>query len=254
MQSAALKAKRLNTSARGIKGLRPERPFKAQASGPIELVVAVIILVASMGLAFMVLESTQNAQCTDKLKSQMRNFEAIMLDVALGSPSTSREVDIELASCGGTSIEAMRVVYYDSPNYCGKCPASGGGCWIIEPLSYSKDEQQYFTVRDATTCINMPGKILLRSDESCLDSSNSLIATSESSDPGCPPNAKEARQGCGLPSGLTSATSSRLLTVGKEPGETQYKARVTKDFDTSAGDPVIKVCFLTKRQYLSDSQ
>ncbi len=230
--------------------LKTSKKLKAQASGPIELVVAVIILVASMGLALMVLQSTQSAQCTDKLKSQMRNLEAIMLDVALGSPSTSREVDIELASCGSTSIEAIRVVYYDSPNYCGKCPASGGGCWIIEPLSYSKDEHQYFTVRDATTCINMPGKVLLRSDENCID--QTLVATSESINPGCPPEAKEARQGCGLPSGLTSASSSRLLTIGKESSETQYKARVTKDFDTTAGDPVIKMCFLTKRQYLSD--
>ncbi|MDP3742699.1 MAG: hypothetical protein Q8R15_05270 [Candidatus Micrarchaeota archaeon] len=225
------------------------RPFKGQASGPIELVVAVIILVASMGLAFMVLQNTQSAQCTDKLKSQMRGLEAIMLDVALGSPATSREVDIELASCGGTSIEAIRVVYYDSPAYCGKCPASGGGCWIIEPLSYSKDEQEYFTVRDATTCINIPGKVLLKTDDAC---DASLITTSETNNPGCPPDAKEARQGCGLPPGLTSAQSSKLVTIGKEPGETQYKARVTKDFDTAASDPVIKMCFLSKQDYMRD--
>ncbi|MFH1247211.1 MAG: hypothetical protein V1644_02410 [Candidatus Micrarchaeota archaeon] len=233
MQSTALKTKRL----------------KAQASGPIELVVAVIILVASMGLAFMVLQNTQSAQCTDKMKSQMRNIDAIMLDVALGSPSTSREANIELASCGGISVEAIRVVYYDSLSYCGKCPASGGGCWMIEPLYYSKEEQQYFVLRDATTCINMPGKVILSNDITCSEESQALIATNN----GCPPSAKPTRQDCGLPPGFTSTSASRLVTLGKEVGETQYKMRVTKDFATAADDPELKVCFLTKRAYSAEN-
>lgn len=222
------------------------RKLKAQASGPIELVVAVIILVASMGLAFIVLQNTQSAQCTDKLKSEMRNLEAAMLDVALGSPSTSRESDVELATCSGTSIEAIRVVYYDSQSRCGKCPATGGGCWIVEPMSYSIAEKQYVVVYEATTCINMPGRVLLENDEQCL---SDLVATNS----GCPPNAKESREGCGLaPStyqgNAVSTSSSRLATLGKEPGETQYKARITKAFATASGDPVLKICFLTKGQ------
>lgn len=220
--------------------------LKAQASAPIELVVAVIILVASMGLAFTVLQNTQTAQCTDKLKSQMRGLEAIMLDVALGSPATSREAQVEFSTCGGTSIEAVRVVYYDSPQYCGKCPASGGGCWIIEPLAYSNEQRQYFVVRDATTCINMPGRILIRNDDACVD--QSLVSTPESGDGACPPNAKENNiPNCGLPPAIASGESSRLLTMGKEPGENNYQVRMTKDFDTSAGDPVLKVCFASKR-------
>ncbi len=215
---------------------------KAQASAPIELVVAVIILVASMGLAFMVLQNTQSAQCTDKLKSQMRGLEAVMLDVALGSPSTSRETNLELTTCGSTSIEAVRIVYYDSPSYCGKCPTSGGGCWIVEPLSYSKENQDYFIVRDATTCINMPGRVILESDSrTCTDTD--LISVND----GCPVSSKEHNSdNCGLPPDLGSASSSQLLTLGKSPGETQYKIRVTKTFDTAAGDPKLQVCFLRK--------
>ncbi len=216
--------------------------LKAQASGPIELVVAVIILVASMGLAFIVLENTQTAQCTDKLKSQMRGLESVMIDVALGSPATSREVNIELSTCGGTNIEAIRVVHYDSQAYCGKCPSTGGGCWIIEPLSYSNEQRQYFPVLDAATCINIPGKVLLGMDDTCAEN---LISTPETGDAGCPPDKKESSEGCGLPPAVASE-SNRLLTMGKKPGETIYRAKITKEFYTSAGDPLLKVCFESK--------
>ncbi len=208
-----------------------------------ELVVAVIILVASMGLAFIVLENTQTAQCTDKLKSQMRGLEAVMIDVALGSPATSREAQVELATCGGNSIEAVRIVYYDSPQYCGKCPTTGGGCWIIEPLAYRNAEQEYSVMRDATSCINMPGRVLMRFDETCRES---LVSTPDTGDAGCPPNKKQSRAGCGLPPAIASS-SDRLVTMGKTLGEIIYTARVTKEFDTAAGDPVLKVCFTSRR-------
>ncbi len=231
-------------STRGMKGLRPRAAFRGQASGAIELVVAVIILVASMGLAFMVLQNTQTAQCTDKLKSQMRNLEAVLLDVALGSPATSREVDIQMSTCGGTSIEAIRLVYYDQQSYCGKCPATGGGCWIIEPLSYDAEQKQYNIVRDATTCINMPGRITLEQDDACQQD---LVSTTLEGDAGCPPGAKQTNiEKCGLPPSLSSSDAGRVATMGKKLGETQYKTRVTKDFATAAGDPVLRVCFLSK--------
>ncbi len=217
-----------------------------QESAPIELVVAVIILVASLGLAFIVLQNTQSAQCTDKLKSQMQGLQAVMLDVALGSPSTSRQTNLELSKCGSASIEAIRVVYYDSPSYCGKCGATGGGCWVVEPLAYDFELREYSIMRDATTCINMPGRVKLETDD-VLCSDTSLISGSDSSDPGCPVEKKESREGCGLPPDLASASNSQVMTLGKAAGETQYLARVTKAFDTSAGDPVLKVCFARKR-------
>jgi len=199
--------------------------------------------VASMGLAFMVLQNTQSAQCTDKLKSEMRGLESVMLDVALGSPSTSREANLEMATCGGSSVEAIRVVYYDSPSFCGKCPATGGGCWIIEPLAYDKDAKEYFVIRDATTCINMPGRVIIKADvDACTNTE--LISQGE----GCPIDAKDhTNENCGLPPGITSGSTSQLLTLGKATGDTQYKIRVTKGFDTASNDPQLKVCFLRKR-------
>ncbi len=229
---------------------RHEWLSRGQASAPIELVVAVIILVASMGLAFTVLQSTQSAQCIDKTKSQMRGLEAVMLDVALGSPSTLRETKLELSSCGADSIEAIRIVYYDSPSYCAKCSTSAAGCWKIEPLAYRASEKEYFVVPDAVICVNnMPGRVLLEADEDSCSSSGLISTPHTSGEAGCPVNVKDHKSiNCGLPPTLSSLSNSKLLTMGKAPGETQYTVRIAKAFDTASGDPRLKICFMGKEQ------
>ncbi|MFH0714079.1 MAG: hypothetical protein V1722_00360 [Candidatus Micrarchaeota archaeon] len=219
---------------------------RGQASGPIELVVAVIILVASMSLAFIVMQSTSDAQCIDKLKSQMRDLNSVMIDVSLGSPSTSREANVELASCGGQSIEGVRIVYFENALYCGACGATEKGCWMIQPITYDKTANIYGISLHASTCINMPGGIVLEQDLNCDDD---ILTPGEVSATACPSNigARSTNdQNCGLPPDIATSSTTKLLTMSKEPGETQYKVRITKGFSTAANEPMLNVCFLKK--------
>lgn len=216
---------------------------RAQSSAPIELVVAVIILIASMSLAFMVLQSTQSAQCVDKLRADMRGLQNIMLDVALGSPSTSRVVDLQLQSCGDLNLQAIRIVYYNKREYCGRCGSTGSGCWVIEPLTLDANEKRYFPVYEASTCIppTLPGKAELVSDEECQATAQSSVTTNA-----CPDSADSNDPNCVLPASVAEQTQ-HLLTLAKTPGETQYRVFITKGIGTIAGNPVLKVCFLDKR-------
>lgn len=214
-----------------------------QASAPIELVVAVIILIASMSLAFIVLQNTQTAQCVDKLRADMRGLQNIMLDVALGSPSTSRVVDIQLQRCGDLDLQAIRIVYYNKREYCGRCGSTGEGCWIIEPMTYDATQKQYYPVLEASTCIppTLPGRAEIVSEETCQVLADQLVSTTP-----CPANSQSQDPNCGVPTSVAEQPQ-HLLTLAKMPGETSYKVFITKSIGTAAGNPVLQVCFLDKR-------
>jgi len=218
---------------------------RAQSSAPIELLVAVIILIASMSLAFIVLQNTQNAQCTDKLRADLSSLKNAMFDVSIGSPSTSREANLELKNCGDLNVEAVRVVYYKNPAYCGKCTASGGGCWKIEPLSYNPDINDYRIVQEASSCINMPGRVEIISDNQCEELED-LVNRQDEGNAACPPDPRGENPRCDLAPGVLEDNPNHLLTLGKTPGETNYKVVISKQFGSAAGNPVIKMCFLSK--------
>ncbi len=139
--------------------------LRGQAWGVMEILVSVIILAMSMSIVFYVLQNVQNAQCVSQLKSQTLAMQNALLDVALGSPPTTRRVFYTMPSCGGKSVEAMRFSYYAQPSYCRACPGSYGGCWLIEPMVYDYASDKLFRLVDAVTCVNMPADIELSKED-----------------------------------------------------------------------------------------
>lgn len=216
---------------------------RGQSSAPIELVVAVIVMMASMGLAFMVFSNSESARCTNQLHSQIRGVEAILIDVALGSPSTTREVNLELGKCGDLNVEGVRVVYYSKPSFCQKCPSTGRGCWVLEPLTYSTKTQSYAVIGDASTCVNVPGQVELQ-----VEKPESCVAEEKISLTACPVNAKVDDSGgdCGVPSDATSGP--KIATLSKVSSERQYKLRVSKGYSTAGGVPMLNLCFQSKQE------
>ena len=221
---------------------------RAQSSGPIELVVAVIVMMASMGLAFTVFSSSESAKCINQLHSQVRGVETALIDVALGSPSTTRVVDLELSKCGDLNVEAVRVVYYNKPSFCQRCPSTGKGCWVLEPLTYSAKTQAYAVVGDASTCVNIPGQIELQ-DDSGASSCNVNNGEGHISGNACPQNPKGEDEGdnCGIPA--DAIDGPKVLTLSKVSGsERLYKVRISKTYGTAAGVPTLNICFQTKQE------
>lgn len=129
-----------------------------------EVLISVIILAMSMAVVFYVLNNVQNTQCVSELKSQTLAMQNALLDVALGSPPTTRRVTYEMPSCGGKSVEAMRFSYYAERAYCQACPGAYGGCWLIEPMVYDYKSDKLLRMVDAITCVNMPADIELKID------------------------------------------------------------------------------------------
>lgn len=142
------------------------KPFRGQAWGVMEVLVSVIILAMSMAIVFYVLQNVQSTQCVSELKSQTLSMQNALLDVALGSPPTTRRVFYKMPECGGKSVEAMRFSYYAEPAYCKACPGAYGGCWLIEPMVYDYKNEKLFRLVDAVTCVNMPADIELTMDDS----------------------------------------------------------------------------------------
>ena len=192
---------------------------RGQSSGPIELVVAVIVMMASMGLAFTVFSNSESARCTNQLHSQIRGVEAALIDVALGSPSTTREVNLELGKCGDLNVEGVRVVYYNKPSFCQRCPSTGSGCWVLEPLTYSTKTQSYAVVGDASTCVNIPGQIELRalggSNVDINEDSRSCTSGDNIASTACPFNSKASSDdpNCGIPE--NAIDGPKVLTLSK---------------------------------------
>lgn len=226
---------------------------RGQSSGPIELVVAVIVMMASMGLAFMVFSNSESARCTNQLHAQIRGVEAALIDVALGSPSTTREVNLELGKCGDLNVEGVRVVYYSKPSFCQRCPSTGSGCWVLEPLTYSTKTQSYAVVGDAATCVNIPGQIALEVN----DNQNTCFGESKVNQDACPLNAKDDASGenCGIPStAIETANGPKVLTLSKTTSERQYKIRITKGYSQASGTPALSVCFQSKQDALEQER
>lgn len=143
---------------------------KGQVEAPIELVVAVIVLAMSLALAFYVMGRTDESKCISMLKTETEKLQSAMLDVALGSPPTSRTVYFKMPKCGSIDVQVLQFVYYNDPTYCKLCPSHYGGCWQIIPASVSKqgDDNVLVPVTDAISCINMAGEIEI-TEAGCSD-------------------------------------------------------------------------------------
>ncbi|PIN95929.1 hypothetical protein COU39_03505, partial [Candidatus Micrarchaeota archaeon CG10_big_fil_rev_8_21_14_0_10_60_32] len=201
-------------------GLRP-RLLRAQVDAPIELFVAIIVLMASMSLAFYLMQQTDEGKCTAQLRTETEKLQSAMLDVALASPPTSRTVAFEMPRCGKINVQILQFVYYSEPEYCRACPSHYGGCWQIIPVSIDRDGK-YTTVSDAVSCIQMSGDMRLEADETCGALSGNP----------CPVDAPDCGSGVtGISSkvwnGNPEDSPSRWVTFGKQD-TTVYRITLTK--------------------------
>ncbi len=210
--------------------------MRGQTDAPIGLFVAVIILAVSMGLAFSLMNQTNQSKCIAQLKTETEKLQSAMLDVALASPPTSRTVTFEMPRCGDISVEVMQIVYYSEAEYCRLCPAHYGGCWQIVPISVDK-EGKYSVVSDAVSCIQMAGQIHL-TNEDCEEGWDALSLNDEP----CPASEPDCRSASGVGSEVLDA--SRWLTLGRESSTRLYNIRLTKGTTLREGKELglIKVC------------
>jgi len=142
-------------------------------TAPIELFIAVIIMTLSMSLAFYLYNNISDTQCEYRLKTQNERLQEAMQEVAMGSWGTSKLVDYTMERCTGRSVEAVRVIHYTNQKYCSRCSGNyGGGCWIIEPLTYtlgSNDEDGVFApLIDSSVCIELSESLRLNIDPSAI--------------------------------------------------------------------------------------
>jgi hypothetical protein len=140
-------------------------------SAPIELFIAVIIMALSMGLAFFRYGNVSDTQCEYRLKTQNERLQEAMQEVAMGSWGTSKLVDYTMERCTGRSVEAVRVIHYAKPEYCDRCAGNyGGGCWVVEPLTYSvgaDGEGLLAPLVDSSVCVELSESLRLNIDATC---------------------------------------------------------------------------------------
>jgi hypothetical protein len=133
---------------------------KAQVSAPIELFVAVIILMFTLALGFSVMKSTEEGKCIATLKTQTQNLKNAMLDVALGSAGTKRIVSFEFPRCGDKQIVGLQFVLYKDARYCRLCPGSYGYCWQVVPVAKDPNApDKFIQVSDGISCVSLAGDI-----------------------------------------------------------------------------------------------
>ncbi len=219
---------------------------KSQESAPIELVIAVIIMVMSLTLAFSVWNGIQTSQCLNQIQSQMLTIENAVVDVSLGSPPTQRMLYINFPICGNYNIQSIRFAYYGTPSFCGNCPGSSSGCWKIEPLTFnSKSSMPFTTVTQASVCVNVPASIEFVKDSSSDCNNNNNIDNNSN---GCPPIStlpstfsSQSPLGCEEPTG----SNFYYATIGKG-SQNQYKLTLSKGYATASGTVEISMCLQGK--------
>lgn len=182
--------------------------MRGQVDAPIELVVAVIILVMSLTLAFYVIDKSDEAKCMAELKSSTQHLQEAMQDIALGSQGTRKTISFAMPRCGNARIEGVRFVYYSDPNYCNLCPSNYGGCWQIVPIT--SNQGTYVPLTDAAVCVNLPGnRIAIQSKAGPVDGKPCELLNPNP----CPPNAASCTvRESGVPSSIWNpSTASEIL-------------------------------------------
>ncbi len=129
---------------------------RGQVDAPIELVIAIIILVASLSLAFFVIQQSETGRCIATLKTQVQHLQEAILDVGLGSAGTKKTVRFDMPRCGDKTVEGLQFVNFKRAEFCRACPGSFNGCWQIIPLA--RTAQGLVQMREAATCIDLPSE------------------------------------------------------------------------------------------------
>ncbi|MDP2717715.1 MAG: hypothetical protein Q8P02_03150 [Candidatus Micrarchaeota archaeon] len=123
---------------------------------PIELVIAIIVLVASLSLAFFVIQQSETGRCIASLKTQVQHLQQAILDVGLGSAGTKKTVRFDMPRCGDKTVEGLQFVNFKKAEFCRACPGNFNGCWQIIPLA--RTSQGLVQLREAATCIDLPSE------------------------------------------------------------------------------------------------
>ncbi|HIH20747.1 TPA: hypothetical protein HA244_05765 [Candidatus Micrarchaeota archaeon] len=148
-----------------LSAIRKTGKSKSQVSAPIELFVAVIILALTLSIGWSVINTTSQAKCEAKLKTQTQNLKNAMLDVALGSSGTSRTVYFQFPSCGSQQTIGLQFVLYQKPEYCRLCTGTYGYCWQVVPIAKDPASPGKFVqISNAISCVNMAGDIQISRD------------------------------------------------------------------------------------------
>lgn len=199
---------------------------RGQAWGVMEVLIAVIIMGFSMAIVLYSINSISDTQCVASLKTQTISLENAMLDVALGSPPTQREVVYNFPTCGNKVVEALRFSRFTEPSLCSICPGQYGTCWIIQPIVYDYSSSAYYNLVSADVCVDMPADIDLQTvdpNSAGACKTDSIFGPGPSfSDSGCPntlpdgtsiPN-KLASTNCNSPSPSPSSSVGSAVDPG----------------------------------------
>ncbi len=230
-----------NIEGRGRRTLKLGRgrypsAVRAQMDAPIELVIAIIIMVTSMGLAFYVINTTNTDRCLAQLKTQTQQLQEAILDVGLGSAGSKKTVQFALPRCGDQTVTGIQFVKYTAPELCRRCPGHYAGCWQIVPVATTAEGLT--RVSDAITCIELPAERVTIEQDQLAGTCTSLSTTP------CPDGSTQCLEDLGIGPGLYSASGSspstwvtlgnqdarhylitfnKVLSVGDTKGRTQIK-------------------------------
>ncbi|MFA5246957.1 MAG: hypothetical protein WC408_03665 [Candidatus Micrarchaeia archaeon] len=142
-------------------------------AAPIELFIAVIIMSVSMAIVFNNLSHMSDTQCEFKLKVQNEKLQAAMQRVSIGSWDSSETVDYVMERCTSDMVEGVRIAHYSKPSQCISCAGNyGGGCWVIEPLTYTLPVDGsglgiLEPIQSARVCIELSESLNLAIDTTC---------------------------------------------------------------------------------------
>lgn len=176
------------------------RGFRGQVDAPIELVVAIIVLVMSMALAFYVINEAATGRCLADLKTQTQHLQESMLDVALGSTGSKKTVTFTMPRCGDRNVEALEFVQFKAAEFCRLCPGHFGGCWQIIPVAKTKDG--LVQVTESITCVELPAEnVRITQEQRC----------ERLSDTACPPGVGGCEDQLGITKGVRDKAIFRTL-------------------------------------------
>jgi len=215
---------------------RGRKRQRAQVSAPIELMLAVIIMTASLTLAMFVINMSQQAECTQKIKGEVEKIQGGFQDLSIAYSGTTRSIPIVLPRCKG-AIEALRFAYYPEPQYCYACPGAYKGCWKIEPLVWNRDLKNYVTVGDAAVCIDMSGQTNIKLASGCSGTKYASLYENTT----CPTGVGltgVGKEGCGAPPATSSDFHFITLTTA---GAEAYTINMTKSVGAK-GEALINIC------------
>ncbi len=213
--------------------------MRAQVDAPVELVIAIIILVMSMGLAFHVMRTTETNQCLAALKTQTQQLQEAILDVGLGSVGTKKTVKFSMPRCGDKLVEGLQFVRFSSAELCKKCPGHYNGCWQISPVAKTADG--LVRVNDAITCIELPAERVSIVQDVSRESGCVELSTTP-----CPDKSTRCLETLGIGPNIYSpgsTTSSQWTTLGSEASK-NYLITFNKvlSVESSGGHTDILVC------------